>query len=86
MNKKYPKNYLTWRLTAFDQQKNQQPTVDNIRDLSDLEQAEVIASQFAEIQNQYDPLNADDISVPAFNASDIPQVKISQVWAALRKI
>ena len=44
------------------------------------EQAERIAEKFSSIQNEYQPLKNEDITVPPFNASDIPQFHPAQVW------
>ena len=54
--------------------------------MSDQDQAEQIAVQFALIQNEYDELNKDDISVPHFKDSDVPVFSSAQVWFALTKL
>ena len=41
--------------------KPEQIIVDNINHLSDREQCELIADEFAEVPNQYNPLNKEDI-------------------------
>ena len=74
------------RLASFDQEKNQQPVVADLQELSDAEQAEQIAQHFAKIQNEYDSLKTQDISVPSFTKDDIPQIKITKVWDALSQI
>ena len=74
------------KITSYDQQKNEVPIVEEIRDLPDQEQAEIIAEKFAKIQNEYDPLQTEDISVPTFDKSEIPVFKVSKVWLALAKI
>ena len=73
-------------ITSFDQQKNEQPNVEEIRHLSDQEQADLIANQFAKIQNEYNPLKNDNISVPQFTESEIPSFSPAQVWFALTKL
>ena len=67
------------KMTSHDQLKTEQSHVDEIRHLSDQEQVEIIANQFAKIQNEYDPLNSDDISVPYFSESEIPLFHPSQI-------
>ena len=62
------------------------PTVEELRDLPDQEQANLIADNFARIQNEYNPLKKEDISIPAFNKSDIPVFPVATVWLALTKI
>ena len=74
------------RITSHDQQKREQPNVEEIRHLPEQVQAEMIADQFAKIQNEYEPLNKDDISVPPFEEKDIPQFLPAQVWFALTHI
>ena len=41
--------------------------VDNISHLPDQQQAEVIAEQFASIQNEHDAIKKDNISIPLFD-------------------
>ena len=48
--------------------------VDEIKDLTDLEQAERIADQFSKVANQYDPLKTEDISIPCYSEEEIPQL------------
>ena len=40
----------------------------------------LIADDFSEIPNSYSPLHNDDISIPKFSLSDIPQFREAQVW------
>ena len=54
------------KITSQNQKKDEQPTVEELRHLSDQDQAEQIAAQFAAIQNEYDKLKKDDVSVPHF--------------------
>ena len=73
-------------ISSHDQHKNEEPNVGEIRHLSDQEQVELIANQFAKIQNEYEPLEKTDISVPPFSESEIPNFSPAQVWFALTKI
>ena len=73
-------------MTSFDQMKNEKTVVEDIAHLSDKEQVEVIAQNFASIQNEYAPLNRDEISVPKFLESEIPQFHVSDVWKILTKL
>ena len=59
-------------ISSHDQHKNEEPNVGEIRHLSDQEPVELIANQFAKIQNEYEPLEKTDISVPPFSESEIP--------------
>ena len=74
------------KITSHDQQKNQQVNVDQISHLSDQEQAETIADAFCSIQNEYDPLQSEDINIPEFSESEIPQFSPAQVWFVLSRI
>ena len=74
------------RITSYDQQKHDQPLVDEINHLPDEQQAEIIAAKFASIQNEYEPLKTEDISVPYFEESDIPQFHPAQVWFVLTRL
>ena len=74
------------QITSHDQLKNDQPSVGEISHLPDQEQVELIANQFAQIQNEYQPLKNTDISVPHFNDSEIPKFTSAQVWFTLIKI
>ena len=74
------------KITSFDQQKHDQPSVTEINHLSDQQQAEMIADKFASIPNEYDALQTEDISVPSYSESEIPQFTPAQVWFALSRI
>ena len=58
----------------------------DIGHLSDQEQCEIIADHFASVQNEYDKLQKEDIQIPTFLISDIPQFKTNQVWLKLSRI
>ena len=51
-------------MTNFDQEKHKKFISLDINPLSDLEQANNLASNFSEITNEYDLLKLEDISVP----------------------
>ena len=74
------------RMTSHDQHKAEQTNVAQINHLPAQEQAELIAEQFSSIQNEYDPISKDDIKIPAFTESEIPQFHPSQVWLALSRM
>ena len=61
----------------------------NIEEISHLpyqEQAEIIAEKFSSIQNEYDPLNAEDIYIPPFTEEEIPVFSPAQVWQILTQL
>ena len=74
------------RISNFNENKSNQYNIEEIAHLPSSEQAERIAEQFVSIQNQYDPLNKADITIPIFKASEIPQFMACQVWLQLVKI
>ena len=74
------------RITNFDQAKFDVVQVDEINHLSDQEQAEAIADSFSAISNEYKPVNKDDIKIPAFTSSEIPQFKPHQVKKYLQNL
>ena len=74
------------QITSQDQHKTEQPIVDEIRHLSDQDQAEQIANQFAKIQNEYAALKDDDVQIPVFHERDIPTFSPAKVWFALTKL
>ena len=40
----------------------------------------MIADKFSSIQNEYEPLKDDDVTIPAFEQDDVPQFQPSQIW------
>ena len=73
------------KITSYDQQSGK-INIDEIRHLSDQEQAELIADKFTSIPNQYDALKTEDISVPPFSAAEIPQFEPARVWLLLSQL
>ena len=66
-------------LTSYDN-KDQEVIVDKISHLSDQDQCELIADEFAKIPNEYSPLHKEDISIPTFTLNEIPQFWAAHVW------
>ena len=71
------------KLTRFDQHKGEEITVEEIKDLTDEEQAEKIAEKFAKISQEYEKLEKDDIEIPQFSENDIPVVTEKDVQEIL---
>ena len=57
-----------------------------ISHLSDLEQAERIASKQADISNTYKSVQLEDIQIPPFSAQDIPQFRPDEVKEYIMKL
>ena len=70
------------RMTSYEN-KDEELKVDSISHLSDQEQCELIADEFAKIPNEYSPLHKEDINIPMFTQNEIPQFRPSQVWKKL---
>ena len=70
-------------MTSFDQQKSEDIIVESIKDLPDTEQAELIADKFSEVSLEYDKLKTEDIKIPEFCDSEIPQFTAEEVKAVL---
>ena len=62
------------------------PTVQDIIQFSDREQAEKIAQKFASIQNEFEPLKSESIQIPEFAENEIPQFHPAQVWFVLSRL
>ena len=60
--------------------------VENIKHLSDTEQAEIIAEKFAEISLEFKALDRDRINIPFFNDQDIPNISEKEVIETLESL
>ena len=78
--------YSTLKRITSNDQTNQQVNIDEISHLSDQAQADIIADKFSSIQNEYKPLQTEDISIPNFSENEIPQFKPAQVWLLLAQL
>ena len=74
------------RISNYDQSKTEMVQVDEISHLSDQEQAEAIADSFSAVSNEYEAVNRDEIKIPPFHHSEVPQLKPYQVRNHLQKI
>ena len=54
--------------------KNEDIEVEEIMNYSPQQQVEMIATKFASISQEYEPLNRDELSFPPFNTDDIPRI------------
>ena len=73
------------KISSYDR-KGDFPYVEEISDFSDQDQAEKIADRFAKIQNEYSPLQNEDINFPPFSEKEIPFFSATQIWFALTKL
>ena len=74
------------RITSYDPHKKDKLIVSDISHMTQNQQAEAMASKFAEVQNQYEPINLDEIKFPNFSEADIPNFSCNQVWIELSKL
>ena len=74
------------RISRYDQGNSEYLQVEEINHLSDLEQAERIASKQAEISNSYRGVQLEDIPIPPFSAADIPQFSPAEVKEYIMKL
>ena len=74
------------RITNFDQEKGEVLQVDEINHLNDQDQAEAIADSFSSIRNEYDPVSREQITIPQFPKSSIPQFKPHTIRKYLKNI
>ena len=73
-------------MTSFDQQKTENITVENIKDLPVPEQAELIADRFARVSQEYEKLMDEDIEIPEFTDDEIPQFSEEDVRIILSQM
>ena len=66
--------------------KTENIVVDEIKDFTDVEQAELIADEFSKVANEYEPLKEDDIEIPKFSDDEIPQFKDKEVEEVLKEM
>ena len=67
------------KLTSYNQQKSEEVSVESIKDLPIIEQAELIADKFAQVSQEYEKLKTDDIEIPFHSDDDVPQFTEEQV-------
>ena len=60
------------RITSYDPHKRDKLTVSDISHMSQEQQAEAMACKFAKVQNEYEPINFDEINFPSFSTAEIP--------------
>ena len=63
--------------------KNEDIEVEEIMNYSPQQQVEMIATKFASISQEYEPLNRDEIGFPPFNNDDIPRISEHEVGTVL---
>ena len=74
------------KLTRFDQHQEEVLVVESIKDFNDEEQAEMIADKFAEVSQEYDKLEKEDIDIPEIAEEDFPVITEMVVRRVLEEI
>ena len=74
------------RLSSYDQQKSAPVICEEISDLSDQQQAELLADQFSGISNEYDPIKRDELIIPPGQMGQLPQFTPLQVLEHILKL
>ena len=67
------------KLTSFDQWKSDDLIVEEIKELSEEEQAEKIADKFAAVSQEFDEIIATDVDIPEFSKAEIPEISVQEV-------
>ena len=67
------------KLTSFDQWKSDDLIVEEIKELSEEEQAEKIADKFAAVSQEFDEIVATDVDIPEFSKAEIPEISVQEV-------
>ena len=66
-----PRQWFKWiKGVGNSEQNDEKLEVESIKHLSDIEQAELIADKFAEVSNEYQPLDRSKINFPHFKDED----------------
>ena len=74
------------KLTSFDQFKSEDVIVEEIKELSEEEQAEKIADKFAAVSQEFDEIVATDVDIPEFSKAEIPVISVQEVKEALESM
>ena len=74
------------KLTSFDQHLSEEVIVEDIKHLSDIEQAEKIADKFSAVSQEYYKLEDGDVEIPQFEESEIPIIEEDEIREILEEI
>ena len=74
------------KITSYDQHESNEVSVDDIKELAAEKQVELIADKFAEVSNEYKKLEKEDIEIPSFVESEIPQFDDFEVLKVLQNM
>ena len=75
------------QLCSYDQMKREQLSVESINHMTDVQQVEAIANEFAKARNVgFTPLRKEDIFIHAFSECDIPVISVEKVKLHLSQL
>ena len=81
-----PRQWFKWiKGVGNSEQNDEKLEVESIKHLSDIEQAELIADKFAEVSNEYQPLDRSKINFPHFK-DEIPEFEEKEVFEVLQDL
>ena len=87
LKEKNPKQWysVVKRLASYED-KSKGANIESINHLPSQQQCDLIANEFANIPNSYNPLHTSDIYIPNFTENEIPVFTEAQVWRKLAKL
>ena len=74
------------RISSHNQEKSEHVQVEELTCMTDSQQAEAIADQFANVANQFSPLKDQDVKLPEIPEGSIPFISPQDVYKKLCKI
>ena len=74
------------RIANYDQKRVDFVDVEEINQLSDQHQAEAIVDSVSKISNEYEPIKAENIEIPTFAKSDLPNIETHKIRQHLQQI
>ena len=73
-------------MASHNQEKSEPVQVEELTGMTDMQQAEAIADQFASVANQYSALKDDDVQLPDIPEGSVPVIDPYDVYQQLCKI
>ena len=78
--------WLAEKTSVLKPTQDKEINVDSINHLPVKVQVELIADKMSAVRNEYEPLQTEDIKVPAFSEEDIPVISVSYVEKLLSEL
>ena len=75
------------QLCSYDQMNSEKLNVESINHMTEDQQAEAIAVEFAKVRNDgFEPLKKEDVNIPDFSEYDIPVIQVEKVKLHLSQL